>query len=203
MHQSVIDIFPNFSIPLEGKVGHFYLDIKGLVTIGVGCLVDDLGSACSLPMVHKDGTPASSAEIAAEWRLIKANQYLSKMHYKYAGALCKLRLTDDGVNSLMTRRLMANDALFRKSWPAWDTFPADAQLAISSLGWAMGAGFTRKFPMFWLAVKNKNWVSASKNCKINPKGNPGVIPRNKLDEKLLLAAAVTQCPEEISAGVLA
>lgn len=45
MHQPVIDAFLDFTIPLEGKVSSMYLDVKGLVTTGIGNLVDQIGRA--------------------------------------------------------------------------------------------------------------------------------------------------------------
>src|SRR5580704_1499007 len=53
MYSSVRDIFPNFSKQFEGRVGWMYLDVKGLVTIGVGNLIDPLPAAVGLPFVHR------------------------------------------------------------------------------------------------------------------------------------------------------
>jgi len=46
MHTSIRNYFIKFNEPIEGRVTHMYLDVKGLVTIGVGNLIDvDTGSA--------------------------------------------------------------------------------------------------------------------------------------------------------------
>src|SRR4029453_7562541 len=63
-HTSIRDGFLAFSRPLEGRVPWMYLDIKGLVTTGVGNLIDPVGLASKLPFVHKgDGSPASEVDI--------------------------------------------------------------------------------------------------------------------------------------------
>lgn len=40
MYPSVTSFFRVFNEPLEGVVAYMYLDIKGLVTVGVGNLID-------------------------------------------------------------------------------------------------------------------------------------------------------------------
>ena len=40
MHASVRDYFIEFNEPIENRVPYMYLDIKGLVTIGIGNLFD-------------------------------------------------------------------------------------------------------------------------------------------------------------------
>jgi len=72
MHPSVRAGWIAFTKPLEGGVDHGYLDIKGLVTIAYGSLVDPAQHALSLPLLRKDGSPASQREIAAEWISLKA-----------------------------------------------------------------------------------------------------------------------------------
>src|SRR6478735_8862 len=101
MWQSVIDAFTDFSVKFEGKVPHLYLDIKNLVTTGVGNLVDPVGAALSLPWVMPDGSRASAAEITAQWHALKARPDLSKLHYRYAAPITTMRLTEDGIAQLV------------------------------------------------------------------------------------------------------
>ena len=97
--------FIEFSIPLEGCVSHFYLDIKGLVTIAIGRLADPLSMALDLPLVRADGCPATRAEIEAEWRRIKAAPWLAQKGHKAARALCSLHLTPEGIEAVTMGRL--------------------------------------------------------------------------------------------------
>ena len=189
MRQSVIEIFPEFSKKFEGRVAWMYLDIKGLVTTGVGNLIDPVGAAMCLPFVHRsDMSLASPSEIAAEWSSIKHHVELAKQGHRSASKFCKLMLTDDSIDVLVRQKLLANEKYLRRRFAEWDEWSADAQLAVLSMAWAMGAGFTRVFKTFTKNCETQHWADASANCSINSKGNPGVIPRNAADRALLLAA---------------
>ena len=89
MRQSVRDIWTEFNAPLEGRLHFMYLDIKGLVTTGMGNLIDATGSpplrpptdseraashelARQLAWQASDGSSASPDQIDAEWDQIKA-----------------------------------------------------------------------------------------------------------------------------------
>ncbi len=75
MYPSVQSYFRIFSAPLEGCVPYMYLDVLGLVTVGVGNLVDPITLAQALPLRFKNrpgiaapGSPATPDQIAAEWQ---------------------------------------------------------------------------------------------------------------------------------------
>jgi hypothetical protein len=71
----------------------------------------------------------------------------------------------------------------------FDEWPADVQLGIHSMAWAMGAGFMRKFPKFTDACKACDWKRAAVECRMNTVNNPGLVPRNVANKKLFLTAA--------------
>ena len=80
--------FLEFTRPLEGLVEHMYVDVKGLVTIGFGNLIDPISYALALPFVRKAGRAlATPAEITAEWNLIKDAD--NKLQLKTRGAPAK------------------------------------------------------------------------------------------------------------------
>lgn len=195
--------FTRVSKILEGCVPWMYLDILGLVTTGVGCLIDAPHEACKLPWRRPDGSPASASEIAGEWANVKANRALARQGHKAAAKFTRLRLDDEGVAELLEHRAADFEAFYRKTWPAWDSFPADAQLAIHSMGWAMGPGFPRKFPTFTKAVLAGDWAGAAAQCAMRATGNPGLIPRNKMNVRLFNAAASTSTPDAITAEAVA
>lgn len=168
-----------FSTPLEGRVLSPYVDVKGLVTVGVGNLIDPISLAERLPWTLTDGSKADLAQVRADWHLLKdAAGHYSKLHWKYAAAATKIRLTDEAVDALVDRQLDANEAIIKKRFPAWDTFPADAQLAIMSIAWAVGAGFYQKFGNLARCIDAQDWEGCVASCKIREEGNPGVVPRN-------------------------
>jgi GH24 family phage-related lysozyme (muramidase) len=180
MHQAVLDIWHQFSEPLEGRVHWMYCDILGLITTGVGNLIDPVGEALKLPWRYRDGSLASKITVAAEWRAVKAaSNTLKKRHYHYAQDYSTVRLTDDDIDELCRKTLLSNEYELKRTFGDWDAFPADAQLGILSMSWAMGPGFPHKFPRFTSHVSKGNWADAAVACKIRSAGNPGVIPRNK------------------------
>lgn len=187
LRPAVVEAFPGFSVRFEGRVLSMYLDILGLVTIGVGNLIDTVGQAVALPFIHeKTGQRATPAEIAEAWRTLKARKDLAKLHYKYAAALNDLRLTEAAVDDLVRSKLESNAAyITSKHYPRFPEFPADAQLAIMSMAWAVGPGFPVKFGNFSQQVGKQDWLGAKACCKIREAGNPGVVPRNRANELCL------------------
>lgn len=198
MKEAARAIFAPFTARLEGRVYTMYLDVKGLVTIGYGCLIDPVHLATSLPFVHAaDGSPATPVEIVAEWHILKARQDLSKLHWKYAAKLLRLRLTAEGACQLLDDRIRLFERQLTKVLPQYPDWPANAQLATMSMAWAMGAGFVAKFPSWAKAAKAQNWEECAKQCLMRTAGNPGLIPRNRANQALF-RAALTGNPDKIT-----
>jgi len=194
MHQSVIDSWHAYSQPLEGRVNSLYLDVLGLVTTGVGNLVDPISLAERLPWTLEDRTKADLAQLRADWHKLKDNaEYYSKRHWRFARDATKVRLTDEAIDSLVASK-RAEFETFLKShyFREWDTFPADAQLGIMSMAWACGPGFPLKFANFRRAVLAQDWTGAVASCKIREAGNPGVVPRNKHNRLCFANAALVK-----------
>lgn len=170
---------------LEGRTRNPYVDVKGLVTVSFGVLIDPIHLALDLPWFVGD-RPATHAEIRDDWQAVKAlkerGENLQQWTARRQEPLTKIRLSDEGVDQLMVGRLEANIIHLRKLMPAWDTYPADAQLAAMSLAWARGAGFNKgKVPRheFLAACLAEDWRGAKAHCLLDERGNAGVIERNK------------------------
>ena len=72
MRGSVRDAWLAFTERFEGKVNHFYLDTRGLVTIGFGNLQDP-GISPLLDFRSKiTGEDASVTDVRAEWARMKS-----------------------------------------------------------------------------------------------------------------------------------
>lgn len=183
MWKSVVDVLPAFTRPLEGCVLWPYQDVLGLVTIGYGCLIEP--EALAAAVAGWVGSP-SLGTIALEWN--KVNAFPKAMHFARYEQACSLRLSQAGVDALMQQRMQLFEGTLRHYFPAWDTFPADAQLAIMAMAWACGAGFPKTFVTFAHFVLKRDWANAAKCAKIREDGNPGVHPRN-LQVQLCLANA--------------
>lgn len=195
MHKSVIDIFPSFSVKFEGRVNHMYLDVKGLVTTGVGNLIDPLNGskALKLPWLRKvDNQPASEQEIRDEWYYLKTRPDLARKHYKYAGNVCKLYLSEEAIDQLVFKKLEDNEKILKKYYPQWDSYPADAQLGILSMAWAVGAGFPEIFKNFTQYALRQEWDKAADCCGIKTTNNPGVVPRNAANKRCFRNANITK-----------
>jgi hypothetical protein len=190
IHPAVLAKWHQFSEPLEGRVHSMYLDIKGLVTTGVGNLIDSVTEAQKLPWKHADARLASKDEVAAAWRELKSRQDLSRLHWKYAASLNDLRLTDADIDALVESKLHSNERELRKAYPNWDDFPADAQLGCLSMAWAVGPGFPRIFANFSRYAVQQDWGNAKLCATIKTAGNPGVIPRNENNEICFGNAAI-------------
>jgi GH24 family phage-related lysozyme (muramidase) len=186
LRPSVIAKFLEQTPQFEGRVPHMYADILGLITCGVGNLIDPKGAALELPWKTHGGELASSAQVSQEWDHIKAaSKALAHRSLAVQATYTSVRLTDADIDELVLSVLLRNAADIEAHYfHDFDSFPADAQLAIMSMAWAVGSGFARKFPTFSKCVAAHDWSGAATNCKIrvgtkgDPSYNPGVIPRN-------------------------
>lgn len=187
MKPSVRAGFVGFTQPLEGCVPWMYLDVLGLVTTAIGNLVDPIAMAMPLPWTHGDGSLASRNEIASEWLKVKSDPVAAKRGHLYTEGITSLRLTPEGVDLVVSRKLAQMDAYLASRFPDWEEWPADAQLATLSLSWACGPAF--RFPALDQALRERDFAMAAGDCHINEQGNPGVVPRNRANVSLYRNAA--------------
>src|ERR1700722_7609576 len=194
MYPVIQSSFPAFSTKFEGRVPHMYLDVLGLVTVGVGNLIDPVETAVTLPFQFKNnpGSAATKDQITQEWQTLKNNTSLATKGYKACAAITQLELSDDAINSLILSRLTQNESfLKRQQWfQSFDTWPADAQLALLSMAWAMGPGGPGGFPHFRAACQSLDFATAAAQCKMNEAGNPGLVPRTQAHFTLFSNAAI-------------
>jgi hypothetical protein len=204
MFQSVQSGFGAFNTQFEGCIPYMYLDIKGLVTVAVGNLVDPVELAQALPFHFKNkpgiaapGSPATPAQIAAEWQTLKNDPSLATKGHIACGPRTQLELSNDSIDSLILDRLTRNEGfLKRQQWfQDFDAWPADAQLGLLSMAWAMGPAGPGEFPHFRAACQNLDFNAAAGECKMNETGNPGLVPRNLANFTLFSNAAIVLARE--------
>lgn len=188
MRPSVRAAWFGFNAPFEGVVPYLYADVRGLVTVGVGNLVDPVQYACQLPFRRPDGTLATRDEIVADFHAVKSDPSMAKLGHRAAAKVTKLRLLEEDIRQLVDRKLTQMDAHLSARWRAYRDWNADAQLAVLSMAWALGPGF--HFPIFEAFIKAGEFLLASEECKISEAGNPGVRPRNLANRTLLRNAAM-------------
>ena len=197
MHDSVKASWFEHSKRFEGRVPGMYCDILGLITCAQGNLIDPIAAAERLPWVLADGRRADLARVRADWHTLKDKAaYYAKLHWKYALAATKCRLTEAVMDELVMAKLLENEAFLRKTFTTWDDLPADAQLAIFSMAWACGPGFTKKFSNFTRLALKSDWAGTIVKdagggyaAKIREAGNPGVVPRNAANRLCFANAA--------------
>lgn len=192
--------FPTFSGRLEGVVPWLYADIYNWITVGIGNLVDPLEYALSLPFVEADGSAATRERITQQWRAVKSDPAAARLGHRYAEKLTSIRLTPDGIASVVVAKLRQNEQVLVRRFPELVDWPTDAQLATHSMSWACGPGF--RFPALEQALLARDFTAAARHCHINTDGpdkipntaddNWGVKPRNVANKRMYRNAARVQ-----------
>lgn len=178
MKQSVRLAFRSFTGDLEGAdVPFMYCDILGLVTTGNGNLVDPVSACVGLPWRWKaTDTLATRDEIASAWHDTKSRQDL-KMHGGMAyEAVTGLYLDKQALDDLFWSRLGQNETILRNRFPSYDGWPADAQMALHSMAWAMGPWF--RFHNFEHHALLEEFDGCAAECRIVN----GATKRNKANQ---------------------
>lgn len=188
MRPAVKAAWHEFSTPLEGRVHCMYLDSaepEGFVTTAVGILIDPMHTALHLPWKRSDGTLATTAEVVAVWQRVK-NMQLLKHRALPQRSDPTLRLTDEDIDALVERKLESNHLLLLRRFPDLDSWPADAQLAIHSWAWAVGAA--SPYPRMSAHLRAGDFERAATECTINPQRGT-IVDRNARNRVLLTNAA--------------
>lgn len=187
MRRVVRTSFFGYSARFESVCPWMYLDVKRLMTTGVGNRVETLGAALLLPWMRADGSRATSSDVQDEWNRISARVDLAPWGGGAFRSVAKLHLTQEAIAELVDKKLDANEVWLSGRFSQYAVWPADAQLGVHSIAWAAGASF--RFPLFEAAIRRQDFVLAADECHLDEHGNPGVHPRNIADRALFLNAA--------------
>lgn len=149
----------------EGSVSHMYLDSVGLVTVGIGSLLQRAEDAQKLPfMVRDSGAPANAEQILHEWELLAAMQQ-NNYAASYFKRFTDLELSDEAIAQQTIDHLEHfYDGLVREV-DGFDDFPEASKKAIMDMTFNLGLnGVVRKFPKFITAFRNKEWAICKEQC---------------------------------------
>lgn len=190
----VHQVLADFLTPMEGEVRWMYQDHLGLVTVGIGNLIDSPEAAWATrdygaPFLH-GGDPAREAaepQVREAWQAVKKDPSLAG-RWPLAEHLSDLRLSADGVRNLVRNRLVEYEQTLYgfAEFADHDSWPADAQLALASMTWAMGAAFAEDWPNLRAACAARRWLAAASECNMS---NHWMLRRNAVDRGLFRNAA--------------
>jgi len=196
MRAAIYPAFVPWTKAFEGYCTHMYLDVRGLVTIGYGNLVDPISLTAGLDFRRPSGLQCTPSEVSAAWLTVKNRQDLRKAGGGAYAQITTIRATETSITKLCNTKLDEIERVLKGVFPDWDNWPADAQLGALSIAWAAGPHtFATGWPKFTAAANAGNWVLASLNCHMADFANPGLRPRNAANVKLFEAAAVTKTPD--------
>lgn len=188
MRASVLQNFVKFNTPLEGMLNYMYTDAKGLVTTGMGNLIDPVGAALALPWKHADGSSASSEEIQAEWQVVK--DAWPGVQSVASKSLTSLHLDESDISFLVSSKAQQFEDQVKSVLSNYDNAPADAQMGVLSMAWAMGPGYVNTFKLFAAAFNQDDYQGAAAQATFK---GVGIQPRLDADQVLFHnAAAVAQ-----------
>lgn len=204
MKSSVRSYWLEFNNPLEGRVNYLYLDVKGLVSTGVGNLLDTTRAPLSAPSdaerasshalaeqldwLYPDDSSATAEDVDSAWDTVKARLDLAPHGGGAFRGLTSLHLSDAEIDRVVFAKLDSMESSLRARTPFadFDAWPADAQLGLLSMAWAMGPAFN--FPRFQGFAAAGDWASAADECRFNPEVGT-IVQRNDRDQQLFRNAA--------------
>jgi GH24 family phage-related lysozyme (muramidase) len=154
----------------EAKVPWMYLDTRGFVTVGVGCMLPDADSAARLMFQLPDG-PASHDQIVAEFNRVHAMARAMGTNY-YKGTMW---LPDAVIDSELIKRVMICDTGLRQRMSDFEDLPYLWKMALLDMAFNLGlGGLFGGYPRFLAAVRARNGQAAAAQCHRN---GPS-LPRN-------------------------
>ncbi|MEM7666322.1 MAG: hypothetical protein AAF250_10750 [Pseudomonadota bacterium] len=140
----------------EGYSPHMYLDTVSVVTIGYGTALQEVREVDPVELfVIKTGKAATAAEKATEWKRVQAisprGADINRTAKSYArGAV--LRITHTEAVRQFNKDLDEYADSLRVSYPRFDLFPEDAQVAMLDMVYNLGPGFPKTWTKFTAAV---------------------------------------------------
>jgi len=172
MWPSVREAFGQFKVGTEGKFKYMYCDVNGYVTTAVGNLLKNASEAKKLNW-HISGAATTASPDQIEEAFNKVQEHYQELKRKGERltdaskyrSTTNLRLTDAELMRIVFEKLRKFDAGWKISLgSAWETFPADAQLAILGISWKMGVPLKVKQDKraLYNAIIKRDFVTAAK-----------------------------------------
>lgn len=192
MWTSTQNAFLRFTAELEGTCLWMYLDVEGLVTTGIGNLINAPDAAIKFNnWYHRNGTPATDQEVINEWNVVKALQSHSnddELFWKDRAVLM-MNPTETDKKVLAMAKQVETYVMLRPQMHSYCNWPADAQMAVLSMEWAMGDGHMSSYHKFLACANRNDFTGMADECYMDDTHNPGLIKRNLYNKALFENAA--------------
>jgi GH24 family phage-related lysozyme (muramidase) len=188
MRPAAIPVFRAKTQTIEGRKSFGYRDTRGNITIGIGHLVPSLAAWLALPW---DGIDA--ATLTSEWDCIRLMPFGVEWGAGYYATSTTSRLSDDAIDRLFESDVEACEFEARPLFSGYPYYPADGQMGVCSMIFAMGAKNMQGFPLCCAAIRRGDWTGAAAQCHMAGCSDA----RNSWTKACFLAAAAH--PDDVDA----
>jgi hypothetical protein len=152
----------------EGAVSYMYLDKLGLVTVGIGFMIDPIDQHIGEwgnSFVKANGAKATPSEVRAEFVRVKKKMEDKGSHLKFK-ADAQLFLPAEAMKPRVLKTLKEKEALVKSGWSStlfadFDSFPPDAQMGVLSTAYGWWENRTPEQKAFSDACNKQNWAAAA------------------------------------------
>jgi GH24 family phage-related lysozyme (muramidase) len=200
---SVVKSFVDWSTAFEGYINYPYTDAEGLVTTGMGDLIDAMAPGQKMHVNCGHGTnvpcgsttptgtaralPWTGGSLDADWAKLKASwPHIQSTACK---GITSARLSPEAVSTLVAGKMKQNEDYILAHLPSYAVAPADAQLGVHSMSWAEGPGFTGTWTLFRNAFNAGDYAGAAAQSHMR---GVGIDMRNLANKLLFLNAAAVK-----------
>jgi hypothetical protein len=182
MNPLVRSAFFEFNEEYDPAVRHLYVDKSGQVMAVWTPIPEDEVTLYTWYRAYSDESEdvAPGEEVQAEWQAVNAARALAKDGPDAFDKITHLVLADGQVQHLALAKLDRFEETLKKTaeFADLDDWPADAQLGILSMAWALGPSFGPRWPKFRAACKARDWFTAGRECIISTREFPDLAFRN-------------------------
>jgi hypothetical protein len=100
-------------------------------------------------------------------------------------------LSEDAIDRLVFSKLDEMwDYMVTHDFPMLPNWPADAQLGMCSMSWALGPAFAKMYPRFLAASRAEDFLTMAEECRMEGKGT--IVDRNRANKMHFMNASYVQ-----------
>lgn len=184
-------------VPFEGSVPWMYLDTKGIVTVGVGCVLGGPGEATNLPFVGRGSSKLQfKSRVESDYVRVRASKDGIGKSAAWFASVTSSRLQEGDIRSLFDKRVDAFVRIIARSLPSFVSFPLPAQVALLDMAFNLGGyALVSKWPRLMDACTRQDWQAAQHDCVrtgVQPERNMttvGLFEQARLEQPLDHTAA--------------